>query len=69
MKIEEKNNDFVYLYKLLPGISDKKGAIKVLNDLKYPQIGTWKVPCYRFDVLHVAKYSINILQKIGKISN
>tara|TARA_B100000035_G_scaffold67025_1_gene54799 strand:+ start:11745 stop:13439 length:1695 start_codon:yes stop_codon:yes gene_type:complete len=37
MQIEEKNNDFVYLYKLLPGISDKKGAIKVLNDLKYPQ--------------------------------
>ena len=36
MQIEE-NNDFVYLYKLLPGISDKKGAIKVLNDLKYPQ--------------------------------
>ena len=37
MQIKEKNNDFIYLYKLLPGISNKKGAIKVLHDLKYPQ--------------------------------
>ena len=36
MQIEEKNNDFIYMYKLLNGISDKKGAIKVLHDLNYP---------------------------------
>lgn len=36
MQIEEKNNDFIYMYKLLDGISDKKGAIKVLYDLNYP---------------------------------
>jgi DNA mismatch repair ATPase MutS len=36
MDIEERNEDFVYTYKLTKGISHIKGGIKVLNDLNYP---------------------------------
>lgn len=37
MDIEERNEDFVYTYKLVKGISNIKGGIKVLNDLNYPE--------------------------------
>lgn len=37
MDIEERNEDFIYTYKLAKGISHIKGGIKVLNDLNYPQ--------------------------------
>ena len=37
MFVSQKNNDFVYNYKLKSGISDVKGGIKVLRDLDYPE--------------------------------
>jgi DNA mismatch repair ATPase MutS len=37
MDINERNEDFVYTYKLIKGISHIKGGIKVLNDLNYPE--------------------------------
>jgi len=36
MKIIEKEDDFEYSYKLINGISQIKGGIKVLKDLEYP---------------------------------
>jgi len=36
MKIREKEDDFEYSYKLINGISQIKGGIKVLKDLEYP---------------------------------
>lgn len=36
MKILEKEDDFEYSYKLINGISQIKGGIKVLKDLEYP---------------------------------
>jgi len=36
MDIIEKNDDFQYTYKLLHGISQVKGGVKVLKDLEYP---------------------------------
>ena len=37
MFVSQKDNDFVYNYKLESGISNVKGGIKVLRDLAYPQ--------------------------------
>ena len=37
MKIIEKDNTFIYTYKLQKGISKIKGGVKVLKDLKYPK--------------------------------
>ena len=38
MKINKKDTgEFVYTYKLVRGISEVKGGIKVLNDLEYPK--------------------------------
>ncbi len=37
MFVEEKDNDFVYNYKIKKGISNVKGGIKVLKDLAYPE--------------------------------
>ena len=37
MEIETKENDFIYKYKLKEGISEIKGGIKVLKELKYPK--------------------------------
>jgi len=37
MDIKERNEDFVYTYKLIKGMSHIKGGIKVLNDLNYPE--------------------------------
>lgn len=36
MNIQEVNDDFNYTYKLVKGISNIKGGIKVLSDLNYP---------------------------------
>ena len=36
MKIDRINEDLIYRYKLEKGISNVKGGIKVLCDLKYP---------------------------------
>lgn len=36
MEIENVNNDFNYTYKIVPGISNVKGGIKVLKDLDFP---------------------------------
>ena len=36
MKIENKDGDFNYTYKMVKGISEVKGGIKVLRDLDYP---------------------------------
>jgi len=36
MRIVEKEDDFEYTYKLIKGISQIKGGIKVLKDLEYP---------------------------------
>ena len=37
MLVEEKEDDFVYNYKIKKGISNVKGGIKVLKDLAYPE--------------------------------
>ena len=37
MKVNAKNNDFEYTYKIKKGISKVKGALKVLKDLDYPE--------------------------------
>ena len=37
MDIQERNEDFIYTYKLVKGISHIKGGIKVLTDLNYPE--------------------------------
>ena len=36
MQVDVNNKDFIYTYKIIEGISNIKGGIKVLNDLKYP---------------------------------
>ena len=36
MKIEINMDDFKYTYKMVKGISEVKGGIKVLKDLDYP---------------------------------
>lgn len=36
MRIIEKDDDFEYTYKLIKGISQIKGGVKVLKDLEYP---------------------------------
>lgn len=37
MEITQDNNDFTYTYKIIPGISNVKGGLKVLRDLGYPE--------------------------------
>jgi len=37
MKTLKKNDTFEYTYELVPGISNIKGGIKVLHDMKYPK--------------------------------
>ena len=37
MQVKNKNNNFIYTYKISHGISNIKGGIKVLYDLDYPQ--------------------------------
>ena len=36
MDVTEKDDDFVYSYKIKKGISNVKGGVKVLRDLNYP---------------------------------
>jgi DNA mismatch repair ATPase MutS len=36
MDVTQTGDDFIYGYKLKPGISDVKGGVKVLKDLNYP---------------------------------
>lgn len=36
MEINNYNEDFIYTYKIVPGISNVKGGIKVLKDLGFP---------------------------------
>ena len=36
MCVKEKNDDFIYTYKMRKGISEIKGGVKVLKDLNYP---------------------------------
>lgn len=36
MEINNDNDDFIYTYKIVPGISNVKGGIKVLKDLGFP---------------------------------
>ena len=37
MKVEFDNfQNYLFKYKMIPGISEIKGAIKVLKDLEYP---------------------------------
>ena len=37
MKVQfDNNNNYIFKYKMIPGISEIKGAIKVLKDLEYP---------------------------------
>jgi len=37
MCVTKKEDDFIYSYKMKPGISVVKGGVKVLIDLNYPQ--------------------------------
>ena len=37
MEIINDNNNFKYTYKVIPGISNVKGGIKVLKDLDFPE--------------------------------
>ena len=37
MKVNMRDNDFEYTYKIKKGISKVKGALKVLKDLEYPE--------------------------------
>ena len=37
MDTKQTNNNFEYTYTIVPGISDVKGGIKILNDMNYPK--------------------------------
>ena len=37
VKKNDHNDDFEYTYKIKKGISNVKGALKVLKDLEYPE--------------------------------
>jgi DNA mismatch repair ATPase MutS len=37
MEIETHDDDLKYKYKILPGISNIKGGIKILKNLDYPE--------------------------------
>ena len=37
MQVNKKDNEIVYTYKIINGISNIKGGIKVLVDLNYPK--------------------------------